>query len=189
QEIDSQPWNESQSDEDSDLEEFLYGIQGSCATDLYRHPQLDTDIEAVRTLYSHAAVSVREYGTIDDVDVDLHINVSFLDEEVAKAWMINPSEPIVIRLHLSPSQYLDGPAPSVEVFQPSRTDSFGPGVHLQNILKTFISQEWKNLTNDNITVQQKSKHTWFRPGGTIKKFRARLSIWSPISRYEVTELN
>lgn len=30
-------------------------------------------------------------------------------EEVSKAWRINPSEPIVIRLHFSLSQYLDGP--------------------------------------------------------------------------------
>lgn len=30
-------------------------------------------------------------------------------KEVAEAWRINPSEPIVIRLHFSLSQYLDGP--------------------------------------------------------------------------------
>ncbi|XP_071370267.1 protein mono-ADP-ribosyltransferase PARP6-like, partial [Centroberyx affinis] len=181
-EIECQHWTESQTDDDSDTEEFMCGIQGSCATDLHRHSQLDTDIEAVRTLYSDTAVSVREYGTIDDVDVDLHINVNFLDEEVAKAWKINPSEPIVIRLHLSLSQYLDGPAPSVEVFQPSNTDSFSLGQQLQNILRVFISQEWKDLTNENITVRHKTRHSWFRPGGTIKKFRARLSIWSPTSK-------
>ncbi|XP_071752710.1 protein mono-ADP-ribosyltransferase PARP6-like [Centroberyx gerrardi] len=181
-EIECQHWTESQTDEDSDTEEFMCGIQGSCATDLHRHSQLDTDIEAVRTLYSDTAVSVREYGTIDDVDVDLHINVNFLDEEVAKAWKINPSEPIVIRLHLSLSQYLDGPAPSVEVFQPSNTDSFSLGLQLQNILRVFISQEWKDLTNENIIVRHKTRHSWFRPGGTIKKFRARLSIWSPTSK-------
>lgn len=30
-------------------------------------------------------------------------------EEVAKAWRIDPLEPIIIRLHFSLSQYLDGP--------------------------------------------------------------------------------
>lgn len=124
--------------------------QGTCAADLYRHPQLDADIEAVKEIYSENAVSVRwvcvyrdipgapgcdnslsptrgiprspalspchpgmqgatcachdahkatrcgtggmpasphpltscccrEYGTIDDVDIDLHVNISFLD--------------------------------------------------------------------------------------------------------------
>lgn len=100
--------------------------QGTCAADLYRHPQLDADIEAVKEIYSENAVAVRwvlpvsppvsppatqlchpwhcagltlsprrvshrEYGTIDDVDIDLHVNISFLDVSpqgvpVALAW-------------------------------------------------------------------------------------------------------
>ncbi|XP_044048921.1 protein mono-ADP-ribosyltransferase PARP6-like isoform X2 [Siniperca chuatsi] len=181
-ETECERWTESQTDEDSDAEEALCGFHESCATDLFHHPQLDTDIEAVRTLYSDSAVSIREYGSIDDVDVDLNINANFLDEDVAKAWRVNPSEPIVIRLHLSLSQYLNGPAPSVEVFQPSNTDHFSLGKQLQNILTVFLSREWKHLTNENIVVRQKSRHNWFRPSGTIKKFRARLSIWLPLSK-------
>ncbi|XP_044212760.1 protein mono-ADP-ribosyltransferase PARP6-like [Thunnus albacares] len=181
-ETECQQWTESETDEDSDTEEILCGIHESCPTDLYRHPQLDADIEAVRTLYSDSAVSIREYGSIEDVDVDLNINANFLGEEVAKAWMIKPSEPIIIRLHFSFSRYLDGPAPSVEVFQPSNTDNFSFGKQLQNILTVFIAQEWKHLTNENIVAQQKKRHSWFRPGGTIKKFRARFSIWLPLSK-------
>ncbi|XP_069384370.1 protein mono-ADP-ribosyltransferase PARP6-like isoform X2 [Paralichthys olivaceus] len=177
-----QQWTESQTDEDSDTGEILCGIQESCATDLYHHPQLETDIEAVRTLYSDSGVSVRVYRPIDAVDVDLNINANFPDEEVAKAWRINPSEPIVIRLHFSLSQYLDGPAPSVEVFQPSNMDHFSLGKQLQNILTVFISRVWDHLTNEKIVVQQKRRHSWFRPSGTIKKFRARLSIWLPLSK-------
>lgn len=33
--------------------------QGSCAADLYRHPQLDADIEAVKEIYSENSVSIR----------------------------------------------------------------------------------------------------------------------------------
>ena len=51
------------------------------------------------------------------------------------------------------------------------------------VLGMFISQQWKRLTNDIITTQQKTRHNWFKPGGTIKRFRARLNIWSPMSRY------
>ncbi|XP_059191625.1 protein mono-ADP-ribosyltransferase PARP6-like [Centropristis striata] len=178
-ETECQQWTDSQTDEDSDSEEILCGIHESCATDLTHHPQLDTDIEAVRTLYSDSAVSIREYGSIDDVDVDLNINANILDDEVARALMINPSEPIVIRLHFSPSRYLDGPAPSVDVFQPSNKDNFSLKKQLQNILTVFLSREWKHLTNENIIVRQKRRHSWFRPSGTIKRFRARLSIWLP----------
>uniref|UniRef100_A0AAQ5X384 Poly [ADP-ribose] polymerase n=1 Tax=Amphiprion ocellaris TaxID=80972 RepID=A0AAQ5X384_AMPOC len=178
-----QQWTESNSDEDSDTDDILSGVQ-SCATDLHHHPQLGTDIEAVRTLFSDSAVSVRRYGSIDDVDVDLNINANFLDAEAAKAWRVNPSEPIVIRLHFSVSQYLDGPAPTVEVFQPSNPDHFSVGKQLQNILTVFISQEWKHLTNESVVVRQKSRHSWFKPSGTMKKFRARFSVWLPQSKYE-----
>ncbi|XP_035011881.2 protein mono-ADP-ribosyltransferase PARP6 [Hippoglossus stenolepis] len=181
-ETECQQPTESQTDEDSDTGEILCGIQESSSTDLYHHPQLETDIEAVRALYSDSGVSVRVYRPIDAVDVDLNINANFLDEEVANAWRIDPSEPIVIRLHFSLSQYLDGPAPSVEVFQPSNMDHFRLGNQLQNILAVFISRVWDHLTNEKIVVQQKRRHSWFRSSGTIKKFRARLSIWLPLSK-------
>ncbi|XP_014878918.1 poly [ADP-ribose] polymerase 6-like isoform X1 [Poecilia latipinna] len=179
-----QQWGESCSDEEgSDSEDFLCGIQQeSCATDLYHHHQLDADVAAVRSVYSDAAISVREYPSIDGMDVELNITPNIVDEEVAKAWRFNPSEPIIIRLHFSPSQYLDGPAPSVDVFQPSNIDGFSIGRQLQNILRVFISQEWKHLTNDSPVVQRKSRHSWFRPSGTIKKFNARFSVWLPPSK-------
>uniref|UniRef100_A0A3B3Y711 PARP catalytic domain-containing protein n=1 Tax=Poecilia mexicana TaxID=48701 RepID=A0A3B3Y711_9TELE len=185
-----QQWAESCSDEEgSDSEDFLCGIQESCATDLYHHHQLDADVAAVRSVYSEAAISVREYPSIDGMDVELNITPNIVDEEVAKAWRFNPSEPIIIRLHFSPSQYLDGPAPSVDIFQPSNIDDFSIGRQLQNILRVFISREWKHLTNDSPVVQRKSRHSWFRPSGTIKKFSARFSVWLPPSKYDESQKN
>ncbi|KAM4592539.1 protein mono-ADP-ribosyltransferase PARP6 isoform X5 [Leuresthes tenuis] len=160
--IKGQCWTDEESDGENESEQFLYGIQccllqGSCAADLYRHPQLDADIEAVKDIYTDGAVSVREYGTIDDVDIDLHINIGFLD-------------------------YLDGPEPSVEVFQPSNKEGFSLGLQLKKILSTFTSQQWKHLSNEFLKAQQEKRHSWFKAGGTIKKFRAGLSIFSPIPK-------
>ncbi|XP_040536032.1 protein mono-ADP-ribosyltransferase PARP6 isoform X3 [Gallus gallus] len=177
-----QYWTDDDSDGDNESEEFLYGVQGTCAADLYRHPQLDADIEAVKEIYSENAVSVREYGTIDDVDIDLHVNISFLDEEVATAWKVLRTEPIVLRLRFSLSQYLDGPEPSIEVFQPSNKEGFGLGLQLKKILGMFTSQQWKHLSNDFLKSQQEKRHSWFKTSGTIKKFRAGLSIFSPIPK-------
>uniref|UniRef100_A0AAZ3RJK6 Poly [ADP-ribose] polymerase n=1 Tax=Oncorhynchus tshawytscha TaxID=74940 RepID=A0AAZ3RJK6_ONCTS len=178
-------WTDNQSDEveswTEELEEFLCEIHEGCATDLYRHPQLDMDIDSVKAIYADTAVSVREHGSIDDVDVDMLINVSFLDDEVARAWKIVPTEPIIVRLRFSLSQYLNGPAPSVEVFQPSNREGFSLG--LQLVISSFVSQQWKYLSNETLTAQQKTRHTWFKPGGTIKRFRAGLSILSPMSKY------
>ncbi|KGL88414.1 Poly [ADP-ribose] polymerase 6, partial [Charadrius vociferus] len=124
----------------------------------------------------------REYGTIDDVDIDLHVNISFLDEEVATAWKVLRTEPIVLRLRFSLSQYLDGPEPSIEVFQPSNKEGFGLGLQLKKILGMFTSQQWKHLSNDFLKTQQEKRHSWFKTSGTIKKFRAGLSIFSPIPK-------
>ncbi|XP_055778085.1 protein mono-ADP-ribosyltransferase PARP6-like isoform X2 [Salvelinus fontinalis] len=179
-------WTDNQSDEmescTEELEEFLCEIHEGCATDLYRHPQLDMDIDSVKAIYADTAVSVREHGSIDDVDVDMLINVSFLDDEVARAWKIIPTEPIIVRLRFSLSQYLNGPAPSVEVFQPSNREGFSLGLQLQKVISSFVSQQWKYLSNETLTAQQKTRHTWFKPGGTIKRFRAGLSILSPMSK-------
>uniref|UniRef100_UPI0009B37C44 poly [ADP-ribose] polymerase 6 isoform X2 n=1 Tax=Monopterus albus TaxID=43700 RepID=UPI0009B37C44 len=180
--IKGQCWTDEESDGENESEQFLYGIQGSCAADLYRHPQLDADIEAVKDIYTDSAVAVREYGTIDDVDIDLHINIGFLDEEVATAWKVIRTEPIVLRLRFSLSQYLDGPEPSVEVFQPSNKEGFSLGLQLKKILSTFTSQQWKHLSNEFLKTQQEKRHSWFKAGGTIKKFRAGLSIFSPIPK-------
>uniref|UniRef100_A0A3B4G0H5 Poly [ADP-ribose] polymerase n=1 Tax=Pundamilia nyererei TaxID=303518 RepID=A0A3B4G0H5_9CICH len=182
QDIKGQCWTDEESDGENESEQFLYGIQGSCAADLYRHPQLDADIEAVKDIYTDSAISVREYGTIDDVDIDLHINISFLDEEVATAWKVIRTEPIILRLRFSLSQYLDGPEPSVEVFQPSNKEGFSLGLQLKKILSTFTSQQWKHLSNEFLKAQQEKRHSWFKAGGTIKKFRAGLSIFSPIPK-------
>uniref|UniRef100_A0AAR2LKD1 Poly [ADP-ribose] polymerase n=1 Tax=Pygocentrus nattereri TaxID=42514 RepID=A0AAR2LKD1_PYGNA len=76
--------------------------------------------------------SFREYGAIDDVDIDLHIDVSFLDEEIALAWDVIRTEPVIVRLHCSLTQYLNGPVPTVDVFQVSTKDRFGLGHQLKN---------------------------------------------------------
>uniref|UniRef100_A0AAZ3SQG6 Poly [ADP-ribose] polymerase n=1 Tax=Oncorhynchus tshawytscha TaxID=74940 RepID=A0AAZ3SQG6_ONCTS len=81
----------------------------------------------------------REYGAIDDVDIDLHIDVSFLDEEIALAWDVIRRETVIVRLHCSLTQYLNGPVPTVDVFQASTKDRFGLGHQLK---KTPVLNEF-----------------------------------------------
>ncbi|KAL0979915.1 hypothetical protein UPYG_G00191530 [Umbra pygmaea] len=106
---------EEDSEGDADSEEFYYGCQVNYDGELHKHPQLEADLAAVREMYGHQAVSLREYGAIDDVDIDLHIDVSFLDEEIALAWDVIRREPVIVRLHCSLTQYLNGPVPTVDV--------------------------------------------------------------------------
>ncbi|XP_029697947.1 protein mono-ADP-ribosyltransferase PARP6-like [Takifugu rubripes] len=182
EEEDSELTPASETDEESDLEEHLCGTHEVRAADLHRHPQLDADIQAVRTLCPGSSVSIREYGSIDGVDVDLHINTNFLDKEAAEAWRTNPSEPVVVRLHFCWSQYLSGPAPTVEVFQPSNRDQFSLGRQLQNVLTDFISRHWKHVTDECVRTQTRSRQAWFNSMGTIKNVHARFNVWTPQSK-------
>ena len=58
------------------------------------------------------------------------------------------------------------------------------GTHVTSarILGMFTSQQWKHLSNDFLKSQQEKRHSWFKTSGTIKKFRAGLSIFSPIPK-------
>ena len=43
------------------------------------HPLLSQDMDLVKQMYGESALSHRLFGTIDDIDVELNIDVGFLD--------------------------------------------------------------------------------------------------------------
>ncbi|KAG5280776.1 hypothetical protein AALO_G00063910 [Alosa alosa] len=166
---------EEDSEGDNDSEEFYYGGQVSYDGELHKHPQLEADLAAVREVYGHHAVSLREYGAIDDVDIDLHIDVSFLDEEIALAWDVIRMEPVIVRLHCSLTQYLNGPVPTVDVFQESRKERFGLGHQLKKIMQTFVTQQWKHQGKEKQNCPHGKKPS-------DKKVKSPLHIFSTLRR-------
>uniref|UniRef100_A0A673K110 Poly [ADP-ribose] polymerase n=1 Tax=Sinocyclocheilus rhinocerous TaxID=307959 RepID=A0A673K110_9TELE len=163
------------SEGDNDSEEFYYVGQVNYDGELHKHPQLEADLAAVRDLYGHHAVSLREYGAIDDVDIDLHIDVTFLDEEIALAWDVIRSEPVIVRLHCSLTQYLNGPVPTVDVFQVSSKDRFGLGHQLKKVMQTFVTQQWKCQSKDKLISPHSKKQN-------EKKVKSPLHIFSTLRR-------
>uniref|UniRef100_A0A8L0DJW4 Poly [ADP-ribose] polymerase n=1 Tax=Oncorhynchus mykiss TaxID=8022 RepID=A0A8L0DJW4_ONCMY len=167
--------SDEDSEGDADSEEFYYGGQVNYDGELHKHPQLEADLAAVREMYGHHAVSLREYGAIDDVDIDLHIDVSFLDEEIALAWDVIRREPVIVRLHCSLTQYLNGPVPTVDVFQASTKDRFGLGHQLKKIMQTFVTQQWKHQSEEKLnSLHNKNKNK--------KKVKSPLHIFSTLRR-------
>uniref|UniRef100_S4RJM8 Poly [ADP-ribose] polymerase n=1 Tax=Petromyzon marinus TaxID=7757 RepID=S4RJM8_PETMA len=177
-------WTGEESDGETESDEFFCGVQVNADGETHRHPQLDADIESVREKYGDGAVQIREYGAIDDVAVDLHINVGFLDEEIATAWKVMRTEAVVLRLHFSLSQYLDGPEPSVDVFQPSNKDSFGIGLQLKNLHKCIRSKvtciHYQRTEKRNTTLIKKLTNPLmallFRPGFHFGKIAASTGV-------------
>ncbi|XP_041053642.1 protein mono-ADP-ribosyltransferase PARP8 isoform X2 [Carcharodon carcharias] len=163
------------SEGDNDSEEFYYVGQGNYDGELHKHPQLEADLAAVREIYGPGAVSLREYGAIDDVDIDLHIDVSFLDEEIAIAWDVIRTEPVIVRLHCSLTQYLNGPVPTVDVFQTSTKDRFGLGHQLKKIMQTFVTQQWKQNSKEKLNCPHGKKIS-------EKKVKSPLHIFSSLRR-------
>uniref|UniRef100_A0A8D0G855 Poly [ADP-ribose] polymerase n=1 Tax=Sphenodon punctatus TaxID=8508 RepID=A0A8D0G855_SPHPU len=143
---------EEDSEGDNDSEEFYYGGQ-----------YLEADLTSVEL----------EYGAIDDVDIDLHIDVSFLDEEIAVAWDVIRTEPIIVRLHCSLTQYLNGPVPTVDVFQISTKERFGLGHQLKKIMQTFVTQQWKNSKEKSNCTHKKVSD---------RKVKSPLHIFSTLRR-------
>ncbi|XP_066233994.1 protein mono-ADP-ribosyltransferase PARP8 isoform X1 [Saccopteryx leptura] len=165
---------EEDSEGDNDSEEFYYGGQVNYDGELHKHPQLEADLSAVREIYGPHAVSLREYGAIDDVDIDLHIDVSFLDEEIAVAWEVIRTEPIIVRLHCSLTQYLNGPVPTVDVFQISTKERFGLGHQLKKIMQTFVTQQWKQSKDKSSCLHNKKL--------SEKKVKSPLHLFSTLRR-------
>uniref|UniRef100_A0A8C3VQA5 Poly [ADP-ribose] polymerase n=1 Tax=Catagonus wagneri TaxID=51154 RepID=A0A8C3VQA5_9CETA len=165
---------EEDSEGDNDSEEFYYGGQVNYDGELHKHPQLEADLSAVREIYGPHAVSLREYGAIDDVDIDLHIDVSFLDEEIAVAWEVIRTEPIIVRLHCSLTQYLNGPVPTVDVFQTSTKERFGLGHQLKKIMQTFVTQQWKQSKEKSNCLHNKKL--------SEKKVKSPLHLFSTLRR-------
>lgn len=128
----------------------------------------------MREIYGPHAVSLREYGAIDDVDIDLHIDVSFLDEEIAVAWEVIRTEPIIVRLHCSLTQYLNGPVPTVDVFQISTKERFGLGHQLKKIMQTFVTQQWKQSKEKSNCLHNKKL--------SEKKVKSPLHLFSTLRR-------
>ncbi|KAG5834265.1 hypothetical protein ANANG_G00259720 [Anguilla anguilla] len=135
---------------DNDYEEFYYSDQVNYDGEIQKHPQLEADLAALRELHGPHVVSLREYGAIGDVDIDLHIDVSFLDEDIADAWGVNRREPVIVRLHCSLTQYLNGPEPTIDVFQASRKVMFGLGRQLKKIMQTFVTRKWKHHCEEKL---------------------------------------
>lgn len=135
------------SDDDEDAE-FYYMTDEEMEEeiDTYMNPQLYADIENLIHIYGENSLTFRLLKGIDEIDIELNIPLGFLEPQTAEAWSVNRKEPLIVRLHLSLSGYINFHMhPKVEVFQPSKKERFGFGSQIRMILENFLHQNWKGL--------------------------------------------
>ncbi|CAH1796120.1 unnamed protein product [Owenia fusiformis] len=144
------------SDENEDYDDYYNENGDMNYGEEVQNPLLLDDIDRVKLLYGSKSINERMFGTIDDIDVELMVDMTFLDEEIAKAWKVVRDEPLVIRLHLSLSRYLDATEPKVEVFQHSMKDKEKSGVAVQvkKIMELFVMSQWKNISNETMSTKK-----------------------------------
>lgn len=122
------------------------------------HPDLYRDMENLVLIYGEKSMEFRLFESIDQIDVELHIPVSFLEEVIAQAWRVNRTEPLIVRLHLSLSHYTEANGvPKVEVFQPSAKESFGFGNQVQKVIEAFLDTHWQNIHEDYVKCIEKEE--------------------------------
>ena len=96
------------------------------------HALLERDIERVKQKHGQYALETRNYGSIGDIDIDLVIDMNFLEPEIARAWGVKHTVPLVVRLSLNSEHYLDGADIKVEVFQEDRGNAKGEKLFILN---------------------------------------------------------
>ncbi|KAL6064174.1 Protein mono-ADP-ribosyltransferase parp8 [Balamuthia mandrillaris] len=105
-------------------------------------PLLQKDIDLFIKKYGSRSFSKRDFTAIDTLEVELHLDASFLGESIAQAWGFDPFAPVIIRIGLSPSAYLSAVSPpKVEVFQNTKT-KFRLGSQLTQIVQNFCKEQW-----------------------------------------------
>ncbi|XP_060070702.1 protein mono-ADP-ribosyltransferase PARP6-like [Ylistrum balloti] len=116
------------------------------------NPLLDTDMEKLTNIHGENVLSYRLLDSIDEIDIELNVKLAgFIAKEIAEAWGLNSEEPLVVRIHLSLTSYLDTPnPPKVEAFQPSKKEKCGVGSQMRKILESYLSENWPKLSNDKL---------------------------------------
>lgn len=141
-------------DEDDDDVDFEYVcdvpfIPSGDENEVSMNPHLFRDMENLIFIYGEQSLQYRLFESIDEIDIELQIPIGFLDDVTAEAWKVIKTEPLVVRIHLSLSTYLEASnPPKVEVFQASKREGFGFGSQMRKILENFLLAEWHHLHED-----------------------------------------
>ncbi|XP_071492772.1 protein mono-ADP-ribosyltransferase PARP6-like [Diadema antillarum] len=152
-------------DDDDDVDDDYYNTDSEDATEYFleeedqakMHHLLSHDIEQVSKLAGNQAISHRTFDALGDIDIDLQLDVSFLQEEIAKAWCLTREQPLVVRLHCSLSKYLDDNVPNVSVFQSAKSNQPGVCSQMKKITESFLLSHWKSLSNKTVLAKLKSR--------------------------------
>ncbi|XP_048737676.2 protein mono-ADP-ribosyltransferase PARP6-like isoform X2 [Ostrea edulis] len=158
---------EFSSDDGEDVVDDYYQLVEDTNEDVEINPVLALDMEKLTRCYGDHVMDYRALESIDEIDIEIKINLSsLLEREVAEAWNLDQKQPVVIRLNLSLTRYLDTPSPpKVQVLHSSKS---GIVSQLQKILSYFVNDQWPRVSNSSLQqmfleAEQKTQTTIQKP--------------------------
>ncbi|XP_061172332.1 protein mono-ADP-ribosyltransferase PARP6-like [Saccostrea echinata] len=150
-------------DEEEDTMDDYYQLSEDTNEDVEINPVLALDMEKLTGCYGDHVMDYRTFESINEIDIEIRIFLSsLLEKEVLDAWNLDCLQPLVIRINLSMSTYLDVPSPpKLQVLHSSKS---GIVSQLQKILTTFVNEQWPRVSNSLLQqmfeeAEQKSQAT------------------------------
>eukprot|EP01119_Soliformovum_irregulare_P015436 TRINITY_DN4344_c0_g1_i1.p1 TRINITY_DN4344_c0_g1~~TRINITY_DN4344_c0_g1_i1.p1 ORF type:complete len:706 (+),score=178.61 TRINITY_DN4344_c0_g1_i1:223-2118(+) len=111
--------------------------------------ELVREMENVKLAYGDSSLTTREFPMLEVIDVELHLDISFLSHSVCSAWNIQQHIPLTMRMSFSSTSYRFAPPPiKVEVFQANLAPT-GFMSQMIKILEQFVRDHWKDEAQYN----------------------------------------
>lgn len=151
------------SDEDAEVpheeDDFNEGDEVLAAGDVVAPPELDADVQALRSRDDVTDVTVRRYTGSTRICWSMNVT-GLVSPTLASAWGIDTSAPIEATVAMG-SQDMGATQPTVALRQRGKTFPFGQ--QMSRILQTHIHNHWRRnvlpndtLTSDTLTSAQRA---------------------------------
>ncbi|BFY98854.1 hypothetical protein BsWGS_01894 [Bradybaena similaris] len=126
--------------------------------DLKVNPVLMNDIRLLKEKCPLSRCSYRILDIINEMDIDISFSTKTLQRNIAEAWGLSYGEPVVVRLSVNATSYIDSRGVAkVEV--PLKGHAPGVLMQLKRIVQEFCSRQFRELSNEKVQEAVKNNST------------------------------
>ncbi|BFY98853.1 hypothetical protein BsWGS_01892 [Bradybaena similaris] len=124
--------------------------------DLKVNPVLMNDIHLLKENFPQSSCSYRILDIINEMDIDIAFPTTTLQRKTAEAWGLSYGEPVVVRLSVNVTSYLDSQG-VVKVEVPLNGHAPGVLMQLKRIVQEFCNRQLQELRNEKVQEAIKNK--------------------------------
>ncbi|BFY98855.1 hypothetical protein BsWGS_01895 [Bradybaena similaris] len=113
------------------------------------NPVLMNDIRLLKENCPRSSCSYRILDIINEMEIDISFPTTTLQRKTAEAWGLGYGEPVVVRLSVNVTSYLDSPG-VFKVELPLNGHAPGVLMQLKRIVQEFCSRQFQELSNEKV---------------------------------------